>query len=1392
MNNSFKTKLYTFKKSDLYLSMREHYYLIFIFLFLSSITLKGQESKYRFKSLTTKDGLSQSSVIAIEQDNLGQLWIGTRDGLNKYDGNSFTVFRNNPQDSTSISNSDILSLEQDSLGKLWIGTYNGLNTYDPITNRFEHFFHSNESTSLPSNTIWKIKEIKNEIWIGTLDGLAIYNKDTKQFISVLADNSNPNSLPGKFIFSIYEAKNGTIWVGTENGLCKLISRENGTFKFLHINYSESNSEKPYKLYVKDIIEDKDHNIWIATKNSGLYKINANSSKLFSFHNSSEFKNIDKDIREIIFDKNNNLWLGTSRGLTVLKPNGEFKNLTNNPNELSGLSKIKTIFIDNKGSFWIGSYYGGVHLWDESNSNFINYNQLTKTNSLSYNVVGSITASKDSLVFFGTEGGGITQLDLKTDEISYINTRNTQDFLSDYIKSLTLINDELWVGSFNSEPFVYNYKMKKISATNFPKELDGILKESSIYISKKENDSIIWLGTFGSGAIRYNTINKTYKQLTTGENENVSLTNNRTRSLLIDSKKRVWIGTQSGLNLVSLSDINKVNVPVKRFFFNSNIVSGVDILTIFEDSKHTIWVGTKANGFYRFNGNSFDNVSLNQDGVFINSVHAVLEDRNQNLWLSSNHGIVKYNEETKDINIYDQTDGLVSNEYNDNSSLNFNNNQFYFGGPEGVTSFDPEKISVNSYSPQVILTDFKIKNESVIVGGKDAVLNKNIVFTKDIELPYDKANFTINFAIPNFINATNNQYAFRMIGLEKEWNYTNSNQANYIIQQSGTYVFEVKGANNDGVWNNKPTILKIKVRPAPWKSWWAFSLYALLIGITMMALINFLKSKEKLKHELELESIDKKRNEEINQAKLQFFTNISHEFRTPLTLILGPLQQVLQDYKGSNKMYKKLLVIENSANHLLQLINRLMDFRKLENNQFNLQAAEGNIVKFIKEIYFSFSEYAKNGKYIYTLEISEESINVFYDRSKLERVFYNLISNAFRYTPEGGSIAIKITKDLNNIFIDIEDSGVGIAEEYKDMIFNRFFEVPIHNQPQKSYNQGTGIGLSIAKNIVNLHKGIISLEDKTQTGTIFRVTLPLGRAHLEDSEILSDFKLSDDITQYENQLGEMHVISEENIEDLITEDHKQTILIVEDNKPLRVFIKNLLSTDYNILEAENGKIALKLAQQNLPDLIVSDVIMPEMVGTELCSRIKEDIKTSHIPVVLLTSRSSLIYKFEGLESGADEYISKPFNIKEFQLRIKNILDNALRLKNKFSKMNELSPSEITISSLDEKLLKKAFQIVEENIANEQFDVISFSQELGVSRTTLFSKIKVWTNFTPNEFIQEIRLKRAAQLLETNKINISQISYKVGFKSPKYFSKCFHKKFDETPSQYQKRFSTDNLE
>ncbi|WP_248722378.1 two-component regulator propeller domain-containing protein [Seonamhaeicola sp. ML3] len=1348
---------------------------IFLLIFCSGFVGSGQNGvSYQFNHLSTADGLSQSSAIAIHQDRLGQMWIGTRDGLNKYDGTKFSIYRNQENNPYSISNNDILSIQEDDSGNLWVGTYNGLNRYNPKTDQFESYFHDEFNSSLSNNTVWSIRKLSNgAIWVGTWRGLSVYDEKTNSFHNYLDNQGRPAKMK---VMAILETKSGRIFIGTGAGVFEANYEEGKLLGLEILPGSES-------YHVQDLAEDESANLLLGTKDDGLIRYSL-KSKAYSpfFKKETTLKSI-KSIRKLLFDNQGVLWIGTYEGLITVNKNGAIELLQADLDNKKGLSKnsIKSLFKDNKGSVWIGTYYGGVNIWDTSNSNFENIIQNQKGKGLNYTVVSSIESYGD-YVFFGTEGGGLNIWNKTNNSYKYLTETNSR-LIDNNIKALEILDStKLWIGTFKTGLQIYDADKRRFESITLPKELADLLKNAGVYTIKKDTENNLWIGTFGKGLIKYNHGLQEFSHFQSS-NEGVNdLSNNLIRTILIDKKSNVWVGTENGLNKITESS------QITNFFYDKTLQYGDDILSIHQDLNETIWVGTKSKGLFKYNGEGFDAVSFNLEDTKISAIRSIQEDNQKQLWIGTNQGILKYNPKIGDVKIYNETDGVISNEFNDNAILKLNDTEFYFGGPNGVTRLNTERITINEHAPQVILTDFLIRESDSKKNSSIDVLKYTLPFTESVELDYDQGNFSISFSIPSFVNSSNNSYRYRLRGLEKEWNSTSNNSASYTIQNPGDYVFEVMGANNDKVWNGTTTSLRICVAPAPWRTWWAFTIYGLLILVSLFFLFRILKSRTRLLHELELEHLETERTKEVNQTKLEFFTNISHEFRTPLALILGPLGQIIEDYRGSSKMYKKLLVIENSANHLLQLINRLMDFRKFEKKLFTLEAAEGNIVKFLREIYLSFTEHAKTGGYNFNFITDEDEILVYYDRNKLERVFYNLISNAFRYTPKGGDINIRILRKEHQIIINVEDSGVGIAEEFQDKIFERFFEVAVNNKPDQSYNKGTGIGLSIAKNIVELHKGEIALnKNENNIGSVFSVMLKLGKSHLTEDEILQDYKFSDDLSQYVKQLEESPEVVLNDDLDSVDETDKSTILLVEDNKPLRKFIKSTLLPYYKVLEAENGKVAFKVAKKESPDLIVSDVIMPEMTGTELCAAVKGDLKTSHIPIILLTSRTSLIYKLNGLESGADDYINKPFDVKEFKLRIKNILHNREKLKQKFANSEGVLPDEVLVSSFDEKLYQKALNIVKENVGNEDFDIAMFCSELGVSRTMLFTKIKAWSNFTPNEFILHFRMKRAAQYLEQGKLNISQICYKVGYKNPKYFSKTFQKKFGETPSQYASKFS-----
>ncbi len=1371
--------------------------LLFILLLFTFYSSTAQDN-YNFRHLSTGDGLSQSSVISIAQDHKGLLWFATRDGLNTYDGNKFTIFRNDPSDSTTISNNDVLELLVASSGDIWAGTYNGLNRFDYKKGQFYSYYNEKENlNSLSNNTIWSICEMKNgEIWVGTSEGLNILKNGS--FQRLFHNPLDSKSISDNYILDIFQDKSGQIWIGTANGLNKMISDENGKYQFEQLNMPIGKSEDSQNMFCQVINEDSSGNLWVGTKR-GLYQLHPESSKWQVFENSVKNNSIsNNDIRSLSFDKSNILWVGTYNGLNKMEQPGEFTQILSDANKPRSLSKntIKSTFVDANGSLWIGIYYGGVNMLDEANNNFINYTQLPAGNGLSYDVISSIVEGNEGQIYIGTEGGGINVLDEKSGSISSIKNGSNIKISSNNIKALNLIFDQqLWVGTLNTGLDIFDISKSEMIA-HF-EENSGI-SHNSVYSILKENDSLYWIGTFGGGLNLLNVQSRKSIVITHDNINPTSISNDQIRLLKKDSKGNLWIGTQYGLNKLSAEAIESKRFHFERFFYDDSKESGEDVLVLFEDSKEQLWVGTYDSGLSVFNEktNTFTShkTYLPAEGR-TNIIHGILEDENGYLWLSSNQGIIKYEPYQNSHLLYDESDGLVSNEFNNNACYKSKSGRMYFGGPQGLTSFHPGKINANSYAPPTVLTDLKLFNQSVKIGGEDGILDQSIYETDNISLAYDQTIFTLEFAIPNFINPAKNLYSYRLKGLEQNWNITDKNTATYTIQKAGTYIFQVKGANNDGIWSEGITELKIVVEPAPWRTWWAFLIYFLITVLALYALTNIVLSRSKLKHELDLEHVENERQKSVNQLKLRFFTNISHEFRTPLTLILGPLEQILLEYKGSNKTYKQLKVIEKNAVRLLKLINQLLDFRKFENKHEKIRAAEGNIVKFVEEIFLSFKQYAKIHNLKYKFETKEGNIPLWYDRDKMERVFYNLISNAFKYTPKGGEISLKTWQDSQSFHFEIKDTGVGLDPEHIENIFDRFYEVDnVEGTIKHKHQKGTGIGLAIAKGVVEMHAGSISAESQKGKGTTFKVSLPLGKQHFTTDQIIQDFKDSEDVTLYETESEDAvemlsDEIGEQFIDAQVVENDKPCILVVEDNTSVRQFISSIFKNTYRVEEAGNGLEGLKLANQVVPDLIISDVMMPEMDGIEFCSRIKSNLKTSHIPLILLTARTSLIFKFEGLESGADEYIGKPFNVKELQLKARNLINTFGKIREKFAEASIIKPSEITVSSLDEELLKKAIHIVDENIANEFLDVPFFASELGVSRTVLFTKIKAWTNMTPNAFIQSMRMKRAAHLLEQGKITISQICFKVGYKDPKYFGKAFTKHHGMSPSAYAKKFTTD---
>jgi signal transduction histidine kinase/DNA-binding response OmpR family regulator len=928
------------------------------------------------------------------------------------------------------------------------------------------------------------------------------------------------------------------------------------------------------------------------------------------------------------------------------------------------------------------------------------------------------------------------------------------------------------------------------------KLEGVLgcgdnNVITLYEDKHQN---MWAGTAGSGLFLYNKLQDGFVQIVDKKDSLKLLNNAFVVSIFEDEYNQLWVGTLYGL--VCIKKDRKGSYLFTKFYHNNNrgSISSNRIITIFEDSRKNLWFGTEDMGLNLYNkrDNTFT-VFQKQDGLPNNSIKGILEDNHGYFWISTNKGISKFDPVAKTFRNFTQADGLNSNEFY-KSCLKTKTGELFFGGNKGFNVFYPDSIKNNTFVPPVYLTDLKIYNKSVIIGEKGSPLQMHISLTHKIVLTHKQTTFTIEYAALNYTRSSRNQYAYMLEGLDHDWNYVGSNNnATYTSLNPGTYLFKVKGSNNDGLFNPSPTVLEITVLPPFWLTKWAFAVYFFVFFALLSAFIKLQMIRIKQLHDLKMERMKRGKDEELNHMKMQFFTNVSHEFRTPLSLILSPLESIISSGKLKSELKDQLTIIYKNADRLFRLVNELMDFIKIEDDNLNIAAQAGNIVEFTHEISTYYNDVAQRRRIEYQFVANEDEISVWFDRDKIEKVLHNLLSNAFKFTPDDGKISLnleKITVNNNKLeqgdqierlssgdyfMITITDNGSGILSEHLDKVFDRFFQ---SYEKDKLFQTGTGIGLFLTKSLVELHHGKIWVTSEKWKETSFTVVLPLGNRHFKSDELVT---LPDGI----NVLYTPQVTSEAGIDEVKSNSLKESlplILVVEDNFELRNYIISVLSPTYKVLEASNGKQGFELALKRVPDLIISDIIMPEMSGIELCRHVKEEITISHIPIVLLTAKVTVENKLEGIENGADAYITKPFNVRILEATLKNLIETRQKLFQRFSQEAFLLPKELSNNPLDQDFLEQAIDYIEKNMADESLSVEKLASQLCISRSQTYRKIKALTGQSATEFLRIVRLKKAVKLMECGELNVSEIAFKVGFGTPHYFTKCFKEHFGKLPSEY----------
>ena len=1357
--------------------------LVTLFFYVYSYGI--QRDNVNFKNIDNNHGLSQNGITAIFQDRDGYMWFGTHYGLNRYDGMNIRSFYAS-NSFNDLSDNTINSIVQDLAGNIWIATEQGLTVYNPITHKLYNLKKYNPKNSLFGQNIQSIKLIDGKIMFTSQNGLwsidsgkeLFKEENTKSICEKSVRYKISNSLNLESLKIHEKDKNGNYWLTNKNQviLTKISSNELIILAKIQIGPSSD-------ISISAFFQDNFSNIWIGTQKNGLFHLksvkgNYLASKIYPKKDSEI--NFSR-IANIIQDHQSNL-IVTSRANGAIKINKEaLRNNIFNSSTITAFDlptkKIKSIYISRDKTLWIGSLGNGVFFQNNSGLKFKNYHiKENKNNSIISNTRSIIKDDYNNL-WLGTLFEGLFIYDTTNNKIVKSILNGKSIFALSKIDNQHILvgaSDGLYLVTFTKN----NYTTKKLNTNN---------NINPIVFSIAHVNNHYWLGTDNnlisfSLTNDFNLVNVVnYKNLIPSSLNSI----NFVRIVEYDSiHNLLWIGTQTkGLVVAKLNNDYSIN-NFSHYNQNQNSLDNNDyICDILLDNKNNSWVGTK-NGLFQ--------IKLNKDGVASkikkitireglpsNLIQSIETDKKGNIWVGTNRGLVKLNQAYK-TTIYDVNDGIQNYEFTEHSSYSDSKGLLYFGGIDGISTFFPDNSNQDNYNEPVNISQLIINGINV----NDRLL-KNDSYT--LTLNHFENNLNINFLSPNYYNQKNCNYAYVLEGYDETWltASANTHEVNYKNLPPGSYTFKIKVSNEDGRWESKYTSLLIEIKPLFWLTFPAFCFYFILLYFLIKLISSITKKRLDKKNKDQLERQYQQQMERINKSKLEFFINISHEIRTPLTLILCSIEKLISNFKLNPKQEKEALTIDKHVNNLLELTNELLAIHKMETGNYQLKVQKNDVISFLKNIKVIFKSLAKSKEIKISIDSLEPELFIWFDKNALGKIMYNLVSNAIKHTNNGGSIIIKAfpSADEGFLIIDVIDNGSGIDPNYISKIFNRFYH---HGGNMDRYVNGFGIGLSLTKSMIELHKGIISVRSEMNIGTTFTLNLPFDENAYSDDEKSDRFLWDNDtpralsIANY-NQENEV-VNNESVIKNADFNDEKPTILFVDDNKDLIENMAEYFMDNYNIFTAYNGQIGVEMANKLQPDLIISDLVMPIMNGIELCEALKSDIKTSHIPIILLTAQGDMNSQFEGVKSGADYFVPKPFNIKILNLTIKNIIDSRNKFKNLFLSNKYDDAGDLTTNNKDKEFIEKLLKYVNDNIEEDNLNIINIADEFSMSRSTFFRKVKIITGTTGKEFIDSVRLKRATKLLLESDLNISEIAYAIGHSNPQYFSKWFKSHYKMSPSDY----------
>lgn len=1334
--------------------------------------LKGYSLDLKFKYYQVQDGLSTNTIQDIIQDTQGYMWIATENGLNRFDGHEFIHYRNLPHDSSSIKHNYVYTLFEDNKGEIWIGTEIDISVYSPYKNSFKSFQIQTDKGVMICDRIQDIIQDKREqIWIASgSQGIFIYDKEKETLVLHDFNMYREENQSYIHVTCLYKDKEENIWASV-NGTKYQLYKFNTQKEIFEPAFPSLESEQLKKFSAYCMLEDTFGTLWLGTWNHGVYAIHKTEGIQANYLNT---EGVDKilHIHSMIEYEPGKFLIGSNDGLTYFTgtPSMGYKRERHiREPELSSCF-VYPIYKDKEDGLWIGTYYGGINYASPNRNYFTYYTYSPCENSISGNVISSFLEDSKGNLWIGTDDAGLNYFNTQTGVFTHYKPEKDKNSLSFHnIHALCIDNNTLWIGTYAGGLNAMDLNTKKFKHYYSDPSDSQTLSSSSIYSLFTDSNNDLWVGTT-NGINLYNRADDTFKRM----KETVAATHD-----ILQVNQTLWFATNGD----GIFTYHLETKEWKQYRFEENNYSSVisnHVLCFCYDINNRIWIGTNSGlCYYETDSDSFQYITDLFDSNSISNLFYV----NGVLWITTTNGLIEYDPVSGQHHFFNGEDGLASEQFTTKSGIQTSSGKIYAGTTNGFYAFYHKQLTKNRVIPPIAITGFQLFNQPVEWGDYMQTGKSGLNY---IILPYNKNSFSFDFTALSCFAPQKNEHAFLLEGFDKNWNYTDKKRkATYTNILPGEYYFRVKGSNNDGVWNNEGTFIKLIVTPPFWLTTGFICIYMLLFILALLGLCLFIKRKNERKQEARIEKIKTEQEKEAYNSKINFFTSTAHEIRTPVSLIIAPLEKIISKSDLlPEKVHNDLQIINRNSQRLLSLVNQLLDFRKIEKGSMPIEFSEQNIYELLKNIYIRFKPYVENKEIDFIFTYDQEDFIACVDVENLTKVISNLLSNASKFTKDRIELILDSRNNKANTFtIIVKDNGIGIPENLQQEIFKPFYQLP------DTRNSGTGLGLYLVHSIVDTCSGNVFVESTEGAGSLFYVVLPRSQSGFIQK------KNESSATTYfpENKASVMQIPESLSIKETTETDRATTsLLIVEDNQEMIDFLRESLEEKFRILTAENGKAAIKVLEKNEVDLIISDIMMPEMDGVEFCNTVKSNFLWNHIPLILLTAKTNIVSKIEALEKGADAYVEKPFSISFLYAQINNLLENRKNLIRKFTETPFTSLKSIAGNKADEEFLNKVNEVIEKNISNVDFSIEQLAEELCISNSGLFAKIKNLSGMTPNKLLLLVRLKKAAELLQENRYRINEVCFMVGFNNPSYFSKCFQKQYGLPPKEFiQSRENTPQL-